>query len=426
MTTKIEPTTAGVDIRRGATAFAASAALVHAGNYGFNLLLGRQLGPALFSELNLIVTLMLMITFAAATLQITAARYIAILDIGSEREQIRAWMLRRTMPVGVGLACALTLGAPILATVFRLTSAIPLVVFALGIPIYLAQAVHRGVVQGEARFAWLAASYQAEMWVRLGAGVLLVAFGWAVTGGAAALFLSFLASWLVVRRRPSNHMFPEMHLRREVGLFARASSILLAGEILISHSDLIVAKIAFEPVMAGNYAAISLIGRIAFFATWPVVAVLFPIAAKRGAHGLPTGHVLRIAVGIVTAVTAGLTIAAAAIPEQILTFAFGAEFAAAAPWLWPYVIASGLFAVANTIASYHLATAQAGGGRILLGGGIAQVVVIAFFHTSIAVLVWAQVVVMIGLLAITFAWHLRLGSDSQIPSSIVRPSPATT
>ena len=55
-----------------------SMTVVNAGNYIYNLIMGRWLGPSLFADLSLIVTLLLIVTFLTAPVQMTAARYSAI------------------------------------------------------------------------------------------------------------------------------------------------------------------------------------------------------------------------------------------------------------------------------------------------------------------------------------------------------------
>ena len=55
-----------------------SMTVVNAGNYVYNLIMGRWLGPSLFADLSLIVTLLLIVTFITAPIQMTTARYSAI------------------------------------------------------------------------------------------------------------------------------------------------------------------------------------------------------------------------------------------------------------------------------------------------------------------------------------------------------------
>lgn len=60
-------------------------------------------------------------------------------------------------------------------------------ILAVGLPVYFAQGVDRGVLQGQTRFGLLSLSYQAEMWARLLLAVLLVALGGTVNGAVAVI-----------------------------------------------------------------------------------------------------------------------------------------------------------------------------------------------------------------------------------------------
>ena len=55
--------------------------IVNAGNYIYNLILGRWLGPTLFADVSLIITLLLVVTFITAPLQMTTARYLSLIHI---------------------------------------------------------------------------------------------------------------------------------------------------------------------------------------------------------------------------------------------------------------------------------------------------------------------------------------------------------
>ena len=91
-----------------------SMTFVNAGNYLFNLVLGRWLGPAAFADLSLVVTLMLMITFITVTFQLTAARFSAIHTADHNPQQIsntRKWQLQIAWGFGLFLMSVLGGGA---------------------------------------------------------------------------------------------------------------------------------------------------------------------------------------------------------------------------------------------------------------------------------------------------------------------------
>jgi O-antigen/teichoic acid export membrane protein len=359
------------------------------------------------------------VTFAATTVQTTAARFIAIAGDAEDAAGLHRWLARSVRPAALAVAGLLVVTAPVLAGAFQLTSPLPLVVFACGIPLYLSQSVHRGVIQGEAGFVALAGSYQAEMWARLVGGVVLVSLGWSVAGAAGALTLSFGAGWLVARRPLVGSRPIDEGSRREVRSFAGKTSLLLLGEILICHSDLIIAKLVLAPAAAGSYAAVSLIGRAAVFGTWPVVAYMIPVAARRHGAGRPPGRLLAGALAIVGGLSMVMAIGAIAAPELILELTLGPEYRSAAPWLAPYVVASGSFALAKTVFSYHLARGVTTGAFLAIGAGVTQVIALALFHGSALTMVWAQLGLMAGLLIVTAAWHFG-------PAGRARPLQTTT
>jgi hypothetical protein len=89
----------------------------------------------------------------------------------------------------------------------------------------------------------------------------------------------------------------------------------------------------------------------------------------------------------------------------------GAEYATLAHLLAPYVAATALFAVATTLVSFGLAVGANAAGPIAAGAGLAVSSILAFVHSSLEVVVWAQVIAMAIYVAGAATWlHMRLRS----------------
>jgi O-antigen/teichoic acid export membrane protein len=394
----------------GGALLLASSLLVNAGNYLFNLILGRWLGPAAFAELSLVVTLMLVLTLVTGTAQTVAARFAAIYVADGDRARLEGlyrWGGRLTWAAGFALALALALATPALADLFQLSTPWPLLILAAGLPIYFAQGIDRGMLQGATRFGALALSYQAEMWVRLLGGVALVALGLSVAGATLAVSLSFAAAWLAawLAWRSSRGSAAELGAdeRRAVLAFAGPAGLTLAGQIVINNSDLLLVKALFAPEQAGMYAALALVGRIVFFATWSVVMAIFPIVAQRHRRGEPHAHLLFAGLGLVAGASGTIILGTLLAPEPAVRLLFGAAYLPIAPLLWLYALATGIYAMANVVVSYRLALGAGGGAVLTLAAGAAQVLGITLFHADLRQVVLVQVVVMGGLLAALLA-----------------------
>ena len=60
--------------------FMLSVIIVNGGNYVYNLLLGRILGPELFADAALLITLLLVLSFVAMTFQLATAKFAVLFE----------------------------------------------------------------------------------------------------------------------------------------------------------------------------------------------------------------------------------------------------------------------------------------------------------------------------------------------------------
>lgn len=391
-----------------------STTFVNAGNYVYNLILGRWLGPAAFADLSLIVTFLLVLSFITTTLSMATARFSAAYTAANAPEQVaglRHWAGRYAWAGGVLLAVLLALGAPALATFFNMADAAPFLILAVGLPVYLAQSIDRGILQGQLRLSTLALSYQAEMWVRLLAAIVLVAVGLAVNGAVFGITLSFVATWLVARqaraRLPETGNLDSAQ-RRTILLYSGSVVVGLVGQILINNSDVLIVKRFFTPEEAGHYAALALIGRMVFFATWSVAMTMFPIVAQKHATGEPHRKYLAYALGIVGGISGAILLATLLLPEFIVGVLFGSDYLSIAPLLALYAVATTLYTLANVVISYRLSLGQGKGAWFAAVAGIAQVVLLWLVHGSLREVVLLQIGVMTVLFVVLLVWDFAL------------------
>jgi O-antigen/teichoic acid export membrane protein len=404
-----------------------SMTVVNAGNYVYNLIMGRWLGPGLFADVSLIVTLLLVVTFVTVPLQLIAARHAAAATADGDLAPlgaVRRWLTRIAILVGLVIAVLFIAPAATWANIFHTSSPTPFILFGLAIPFGLMQGVNRGVLQGRTRFGMLAVTYQAEMWSRLFLGMLLVWAGFSVNGAVLGISLSFVVTWLVTL--PAGRgLQTSIPLSREVRtaamLFALPVLIAQISQILINNSDILLVRTYYPADMAGLYAALALIGRMVFFATWSVVTTMFPIVAQRHKRGEPHRHLLWVSLGIVGGISLVIILATLLFPETIVNILFGKKYLSIAPLLWLYALATTLYALANVVVNYRLSLGQGRETGFTLAAGVAMVAGIIIFHDTLAQVVWVQVVVMAVLFISLFA--VLMLHPEKPPVSKVSPAP---
>ena len=404
-------TTADKKLVKEGTILFISTLVVNAGNYGINLLLGRWLGPADFSEVSLLVTLMLMLSFWALAFQLTAAKYVA--SYGEEQTNellvLGHSLMRWATWVGIGLAVLMTGLSFFWKDFFQTRSIIPFMVFGLGMPLYLRMSVNRGILQGQQNYQKLAITYQVEMWSRLVVSVLLVSMGWGVIGVAWGLTLSLACTLLV-----SKPTFPEwleqlpetLSEQKAIVRFLVLILIYECSQILINNSDTILVKHFFPPFEAGLYAALSLIGRIVYFGTWTVVTLLFPTVIRLEKEGKDHTRYFIGGLAVVGLIASVIVAACYLFPELVVRILFGESYLAITPLLWQYSLATALFACANVFVYYHLSLDRRAPVSITIVGGLLQIILITLFHQNFQEVIHIQIYLMTALLLAMICYQL--------------------
>ena len=146
--------------------FMLSVLIVNGGNYVYNLLLGRILGPAQFADAAILITLLLVLSFVGMTFQIVTAKY-AVLFENSKLNSFLSFATKYAVLIGIVLAILIVIFNKNLQTIFHTQTASMFWIFAIGLPIYFLMSVNRGLYQGKDVLNKLSVTYQFEMLSRL-------------------------------------------------------------------------------------------------------------------------------------------------------------------------------------------------------------------------------------------------------------------
>jgi len=382
--------------------FMGSVLLVNGGNYLYNLILGRLLGPEAFADTALLVTLLLALSFLGMTFQLATTKF-TVLFAGLELEQFKNKMFKYASYVGVASGFLLVVFSKDLQLVFGTSSHWMFIFFGIGIPLYFFMSVNRGTYQGNQDYLKLSVTYQTEMWSRLLITMtLLFILPWDPSLVVAlGISLSFLFGLIPLRIKDialfsSTKIAPD-NLKR-VSRFILLTAFYEFTQIIINNSDVLLVRHYFEAMDAGLYASLALIGRVVYFVAWMFVMLLLPDVIKKQKEGEKTAPILFKYVTYIGVLSAGIVMICYLFPELIINLMFGDAYISMAPLLWQYALATSLFAVSNVFAYYFLSLDQY--SPIILSGilGISQILLVVLFHTSLDMVIQVQIVVMVTLL----------------------------
>ena len=146
--------------------FMLSVLVVNGGNYLYNLLLGRILGPEKFADAAILVTFLLVLSFIAMTFQLVTAKF-SVLFEGKVFKNFISLVYKNALWFSVLMSFLIVFFSKELQSFFNTSSSNMFVIFGLGIPFYFFMSVNRGVFQGKKELSSLSFTYQTEMISRL-------------------------------------------------------------------------------------------------------------------------------------------------------------------------------------------------------------------------------------------------------------------
>ncbi|GAK98826.1 capsular polysaccharide biosynthesis protein [Nonlabens ulvanivorans] len=127
---------------------------------------------------------------------------------------------------------------------------------------------------------------------------------------------------------------------------------------------------------------------------WMFVMLLLPKVITLQKEGKETQSLLFKYVGYITLLCAFIIAGTALFPELVVEILFGNAYTDIAPLLWKYAIATSLFAIANIFSYYFLSLGKY--KPVIISGvmGLAQVVLIIFYHKNLEQVVLVQILAM--------------------------------
>ena len=372
-------------------------------NYLYNLLLGRILGPAEFSDAAILITLLLILSFVGMTFQIVTAKYAVLLEENYLLTFIKL-ITKYAAFLGVLFGIGIVFFYQDLQAIFHTKTAWMFFIFGFGIPLYFLMSVNRGLYQGQNVLNKLATTYQTEMASRLVltiGGIFLLPNIQSSIIVASAIVMSFVFGIFPFQKLIFKGLksvdTPEIDTRSIITFFALTAFYELT-QIIINNSDIILVKHFFDNQQAGLYASLALIGRVVYFVAWMFVMLLLPKVIQMKKENQDTLPILLKYVGYIVLLSTSIVLFTALFPEFVVNVMFGKAYVSISFLLWKYALATSLFAVANIFAYYYLSLNQYLPVVVSAFLGSAQIGLIIVYHNSLEQVVHMQIIAMVILL----------------------------
>lgn len=362
-------------------------------NYLFNLILGRFFAPADYGTYAALITFLGLFGIFPSTFTQIFAKFAAVYKAKDETQNINILFASglRIVSIFAGIIF-LFLSVSVFYTSSFLHIQDVRLLFLIFFTIFLSivASVPAGILQGEMRLSILSLVIISSPFLKIFIGLLMLFLGLKILGVTIAIFLSSLMTLIFLFFLFRNSYKKEKRITinqppflKEFKSYSIRFFFSALGIVILTSADIMFVKHFFNPEQAGQYAALSLMGKSIFYLTSPIYFVFFPLIAQKKEKKENMYNTLLLAIGIITLCSVGLSFVYFLFPTTILNIFFPAsEYKVLASYLGPFSLYIIIFSIAMLFNNFLLSIGKSGIYKINLLVSALFIVLMYVFHSS--------------------------------------------
>jgi len=364
-------------------------------NYIYHFVVGRMLGPAKYGELTALISLIGLFGVISLGLSLSVTKYVSSTKDIADVNNLNSWLKRKFFTFFVLFTVIILFLSPSIASFLNMENTGNVMLIALLFLFSFSSGINRAILQGLLKFKQIIISILLENGLKLLISVLLIILGFQVGGAVmgfvlASIFGWFLTSYFLKSNNTKDPKKPEG--LNKIVYFTIPVMIQSLAITSFYTTDVILVKHFFSSYEAGLYASISTLGRIIFFATSPISAVMFPIISQRLSKGVRFEKIFFYSL-LATVFLSGLIIIFYGLfPQLAINLLYGSAYLESAHLLGLFGIFMTLFSISSLYINYGLSLGKTKIVFFPAAAALIQVVIIWFNHQSLEEVVLISIV----------------------------------
>lgn len=388
--------------------------ILSVGNYLYHLIMGRMLGPTQYGVLESIISFSYLLSVPLLTFNLIVVKYVSSYKGKKDYTSIASfysYIRKRFLKEGIIFCLVLILLSPLITSFLHLTSPVYSILLVVFLFVGLFAGLNRGMLQGLSKFSKLAVINAIEATVKLGLAVLLVYLGFNVQGGLVGIIIAtigvyFIANFFIRETRVSKPKpFLDKHL---VGKYFILVFFTMLSLTSLFTTDVLLARHFLVGELAGYYAALSVLGKVVFFAVSPICLVMFPFISEIHSRGEKYWRILLISLVLTALGAAFITLIYYLFPSTIVMLLFGNKYIAIAGYIGLFGVFISLYSVCYLLANFYLSIHKVVPAYFVGCAAILQILGIIIFHQDILQIIYVDLAVTFLLLISLLLYYLRV------------------
>lgn len=365
-------------------------------NYLYHLIMGRMLGPANYGELASLISLIGLLGMLPASISYVVIKYVSSAKDDNEVGSLISWLKSNILKASIIFTILILALSPIITAFLKIQNIAYLILIAVSFLFSLQTMLNRSILQGLLRFKEMVLTILVENTTKLIISIFLVYLGYRVGGAIFAYVLASLLGWYVTGYYLKDKIKKKLDKKppiRSILMFTIPMLIQAISTTSLYSTDIILVKHFFSSHDAGIYASLSTLGKIIFFATGPISAVMFPLVAQRKARGKNFKKIYLYSLLITSLITVGISIMYWWVPQFAIKLLFGSAYLEASNLLVWFGVFMSLVTLSSLIVNYCLSLGRSKVAIFPLVAALTQLLFIILFHQTIFAVISVSIIV---------------------------------
>jgi len=377
--------------------------------YLFQFFMGRNLSLADFGAMNALFSFTVITSVGTGTVGLVITKYIAGFKGKNEIGKIKGIILKSSkyiVPAGAIISILVFAARFRIMDYYKLEHASPVIIvsfslfFSCILSLFLAAAI------GLQRFNYIALSQILGPLSRIVGGVIFIWLGFGLNGAIFASVVASITGILILSKVIKDIIKVKIESvkkhKREMLLFCMPVAISISFYAVLTMIDMTLVKHYFPAEIAGQYAAIAVLGKSILYLPGAIIVVMFPMVAEAHTVNGNTLSILKKAlVSTIFLCLVGIFILFL-FPDFLLKSISRSRYTGNVNLLWLFGFAMLPYALIGVINSFHIARHKISFIVALVIVAIAQVGLICMFHNSLEQVIYILLICGITLVLINF------------------------
>jgi len=371
-------------------------------NYLYHLLMGRMLGPINYGILASLISLSYILGIPSGALNLVIVKFVS--SFQKDKFLIKRFH-KKLMAIIIRIvffgSLILLLISPLIADFLHLSSWVQVFLVSASGLVGFCALVNSATLYGLMKFNLISLYSVLSVSIKLILTLFLVFIGWQIFGASLAFFIAAIINFLISNSMVAKHLDfaakkkvikTQGFTKREVANYSIPVFFSTLAFTSLYTADVVLVKHFLPSIEAGYYACLATLGKVVFFASSPIVRVMFPMVSKAFEEKRSYKKIFTTGILAILAISISIVGIYLLVPKLMVLLLYGRDYLVAAKYLPLFGIFLGFYSISSALSQFFLSIKKTRIVILPVFAALIQIILITIFHQSLLQIVLISII----------------------------------